>query len=91
MIVYTDRKNHANLPFLQDTLYYRGNVFFDASACECCAKVLIQLGNAVTIETKFDDLAFYHSGKYNAANFPITEEYAFNNDGQLICLDCEGK
>jgi hypothetical protein len=90
MIVYTDRKNHANLPFLDETSYYRGNVFFDAMPCDCCGKVLIEMANPVTVETRFNDLAFYQQGKLNAAEFNITDQYEFV-DGQMICLDCEGK
>lgn len=88
MIVYTQVKNQP-VRLIDDALYYRGNTFFNASACECCGKTLIEDANPVTIVTKFNDIEFYQRNKIDATDMYITDQYTINDDGYVICLDCE--
>lgn len=90
MQIFTQAKNQE-IPQLRDTIFYRGNTFFDASPCECCNKILIEEANQITIVTKFNDIDFYQRDKIDAVGMSITDQYTFNDDGQLICLNCENK
>jgi len=89
MQIFTQAKNQE-IPQLKETTFFRGNTFFEASPCECCGKVLIEEGNPVTIVTKFNDIEFYQRDKIDASDMSsVTDQYTINDDGYIICLDCD--